>query len=154
MDDRTHMQRAVDLALQNATDGGEPFGAVMVQDGKVIAEAVNQAHIDHDPTAHAEIEALRAAGRATGRMAHPGSVVYASGKPCPMCMAAMMQAGVARVVYCADDDAGGPFGYSTEANYARMQRAFGDQGVQVDHLPLDGQTAPFERYAQTRNAPS
>lgn len=147
MDDKTLMQRAVDLARQSVDQGGEPFGAVLVQNGKVLAEGMNQAHIDHDPTAHAEIQALRIASRENARGSHPGSVMYASGKPCPMCMAAMVNAGVARVVYCADDDVGGPFGYSTEAGYARMKRDFGDQGAVVDHLPLADQAEPFQRYA-------
>ena len=95
MDDKTLMQRAVDLARQSVDQGGEPFGAVLVLNGKVLAEAMNQAHIDHDPTAHAEIQALRIASRENARGAHPGSVMYASGKPCPMCMAAMVNAGVA-----------------------------------------------------------
>lgn len=147
MDDKTLMQRAIDLACQSVAEGGEPFGAVLVHEGKILAEAMNQAHINHDPTAHAEIQALRAASREQARFSHPGSVMYASGKPCPMCMAAMVNAGVARVVYCADDEVGGPFGYSTEQGYARMKRDFGDQGAVVDHLPMPDQAAPFTRYA-------
>ena len=148
MDDKTLMQRAVELACESAAQGGEPFGAVLVQDGKILAEAMNQAHIDHDPTAHAEIQALRIASRENARFSHPGAVMYASGKPCPMCMAAMVNAGVARVVYCADDDVGGPFGYSTVDGYARMKRDFGDQGAVVDHLPMPDQAAPFSLYAK------
>ena len=56
MNDESLMKRALELAKESVTLGGEPFGAVMVLDGKVIAEAMNQAHIDHDPTAHAEIQ--------------------------------------------------------------------------------------------------
>ena len=152
MNDKILMQRAVDLACQSVAQGGEPFGAVLVQDGIVLAEAMNQAHIDHDPTAHAEIQALRTASREQARFTHPGSIMYASGKPCPMCMAAMVNAGVERVVFCADDKIGGPFGYSTEAGYARMQQDFGAQGAMVEHLPMPEQTKPFTLYAEKNPA--
>lgn len=148
MNDKALLQRAIDLACQSVAQGGEPFGAVLVQDGIVLAEAMNQAHIDHDPTAHAEIQALRTASREQARFSHSGSVMYASGKPCPMCMAAMVNAGVERVVFCADDEIGGPFGYSTETGYARMKQNFGDQGALVEHLPMPEQTKPFTLYAQ------
>lgn len=147
MNDKDLMQRAVDLACESVAQGGEPFGAILVQDGKILAQAMNQAHLDHDPTAHAEIQALRIASREHARFSHPGSVMYASGKPCPMCMAAMVNAGVERVVFCADDEVGGPFGYSTEAGYARMQQQFGAQGATVEHLPIEDQTKPFTLYA-------
>lgn len=148
MNDKILMKRALELANESVTLGGEPFGAVMVQDGTVIAEAMNQAHIDHDPTAHAEIQALRIASREQGRGSHPGSVIYASGKPCPMCMAAMVNAGVERIIFCADDDIGGPFGYSTVDGYTRMKQEFGNQGAVVEHLPMPDQSEPFKLYAQ------
>lgn len=150
MDDKTLIQRALELACESVAQGGEPFGAVLVQDGKVLAEAMNQAHIEHDPTAHAEIQALRIASREQARFSHPDSVMYASGKPCPMCMAAMVNAGVKRIVFCADDDVGGPFGYSTVEGYARMQQEFGAQGATVDHLPMPDQSKPFTLYEQKK----
>ena len=64
MDDQKFIQKAVDLALENAKSGGRPFGAVIVKDGKVIATGVNQIKLTNDPTAHAELSALREAGKA------------------------------------------------------------------------------------------
>jgi tRNA(Arg) A34 adenosine deaminase TadA len=113
MNDHDCLQRSVELAIANATDGGEPFGAVLTRDGRMMAEGVNEAHVDHDPTAQAEIQALRKASSQLGTGSHSGATMYASGKPCAMCMAAMIQAGITRVVYCADDDVGGAYGFST-----------------------------------------
>ena len=143
-EDRRFILRSVELAVSNAEDGGEPFGAVLVRNGKVLAEAANEAHVEHDPTAHAEIQALRRASRELLTRSHPDGTMYASGKPCPMCMAAMIQAGVARVVYCADDAVGGLYGFSTAAMYDRTRREFGHQGVSVDHLPDVRQSEPFD----------
>lgn len=84
-DDDVYLQRAVQLAAHNVAAGGRPFGAVLVKDGHVIAEAANAIHLSQDPTAHAELLAIRAASQQLGPHLH-GCVVYASGQPCPMCL--------------------------------------------------------------------
>ncbi|WNK20986.1 nucleoside deaminase [Halomonas piscis] len=144
--DEQMIHQAVTLALTNADKGGEPFGAVLTRGTEIVAEGVNDAHIDHDLTAHAEIQALRHAGKAQRQASHTGTTMYASGKPCAMCMAAMIQAGVARIVFAADDDLGGPYGFSTESLYRQMQGNFGHQGIDVVHLPHPESREAFERY--------
>ncbi|MDK3074994.1 nucleoside deaminase [Sedimentitalea sp. JM2-8] len=144
MTDEDHMMRAIALALRAADAGNDPFGAVLVRDGRMIAEGMNEVHILHDVTAHAEIQALRAAGRRLESTTHPHSTMFASGKPCAMCMAAMIQAGISRIVYAADDGICAPYGYSTRTLYDRMKGEFGDQGIIVDHLPVAAQRDPFE----------
>ena len=144
MNDEDYIQKAVELARDNVIAGGQPFGAILVRDGEVLAEGVNETHVDCDPTAHAEIQALRNASKILRSPELAGSTMYASGIPCAVCMAAMINAGVTRVVYCADDQAGGPYGWSTEHLYGRMQNGLGDQGVEVVHLPVENQSEPFE----------
>ncbi|GAB2715045.1 nucleoside deaminase [Halomonas garicola] len=144
--DEQMIGQAVTLALANVDKGGEPFGAVLTRGTEIVAEGVNDAWIDHDLTAHAEIQALRHAGKAERQARHPGTTMYASGKPCAMCMAAMIQAGVARIVFAADDDLGGPYGFSTEALYRQMQGDFGRQGIDVVHLPHPESREAFERF--------
>lgn len=114
MDDQKFMQKAVDLALENAKSGGRPFGALIVKDGKVIATGVNQIKLTNDPTAHAELSALREAGKALASPNLENCVVYASGQPCPMCLAAMRMAGINRVFYAFSNQEAEPFGLSTE----------------------------------------
>ena len=114
MDDQKFIQKAVDLALENAKSGGRPFGAVIVKDGKVIATGVNQIKLTNDPTAHAELSALREAGKALASPNLENCVVYASGQPCPMCLAAMRMAGINCVFYAFSNQDAEPFGLSTE----------------------------------------
>jgi tRNA(Arg) A34 adenosine deaminase TadA len=115
------MREAVDLALINRGRGGRPFGAVLAIDGHVVATGVNDIVHSHDPTTHAEMEAVRAAARKLGRPDLRGSVVYASGHPCPMCLAAMTMAGVQAVYYAFDNDDAAPYGLSSEAAYRALR---------------------------------
>ena len=146
MNDKDYISRSVELAIKNVEEGGQPFGAVLVRNGEVLSEGVNQTHIDCDPTAHAKIQALRNASRSLRTPELSDTTMYASGIPCAVCMAAMINAGVTRVVYCADDVAGGPYGWSTEHLYRRMQHQLGEQGVEVVHLPVDNQIEPLENW--------
>ena len=84
------MRRAIELATENVLSGaGGPFGAVVVRDGTIIASGVNQVTSTNDPTAHAEVVAIRAACQALGDFQLKGCVVYTSCEPCPMCLAAL-----------------------------------------------------------------
>lgn len=98
-DDAAYMRHALDLA-RNAEQAGEvPVGAVLVLEGAVVGEGWNRPIGACDPTAHAEIEALRAAARALGNYRLAGSTLYVTMEPCPMCAGAIMHARVARLVY-------------------------------------------------------
>ena len=101
------MRRALDLARLAAEAGEVPVGAVLVRDGEVIGEGGNRTRTDFDPTAHAEIVALRAGGRALGNHRLPGTTLYVTLEPCTMCAGAIGHARVARLVYGAADPKGG-----------------------------------------------
>jgi tRNA(adenine34) deaminase len=101
--DECCMRHALQLAGQAAKAGEVPVGAVLVQDNQVIAEGWNQPIHASDPTAHAEIMALRAAGQTLQNYRLNGTTLYVTLEPCLMCAGAMMQARVARVVYGAPD---------------------------------------------------
>lgn len=101
------MQRAL-AAAQAAADAGEvPIGAVIVKDGVVIAEAHNTPRTDHDPTAHAEIMAIRAAAKALGDERLTGCELWVTLEPCAMCAGAIAHARIARLYYAASDPKGG-----------------------------------------------
>ena len=104
------MQRALELARQAEAQGEVPVGAVLVGDGKIIGEGFNQPIGRHDPTAHAEIMALRAAGEALRNYRLTNSTLYVTLEPCPMCAGAIVHARVARVVYGASDPRTGAAG--------------------------------------------
>jgi tRNA(adenine34) deaminase len=101
------MRRALELARHAQESGEVPVGAVVVLDGEVIGEGWNQPIVSNDPTAHAEIVALRAAAREVQNYRLPGSTLYVTLEPCAMCAGAIVHARVARVVYGAADPKAG-----------------------------------------------
>lgn len=115
MSDNSFLQQAITLARENVQAGGRPFAALVVCNGEVVATGTNQMLALNDPTAHAELMALRQAGKALGRVRLEDCIVYASGQPCPMCLAAMRMAGISQVYYAYSNQDAEPFGLSTEA---------------------------------------
>lgn len=104
------MARALQLAAQAAGEGEVPVGAVLVVDGEIVGEGRNHPIGAHDPTAHAEIGALREAGRRLGNYRLTGSTLYVTLEPCVMCAGALLHARVGRVVYGAADPKTGAAG--------------------------------------------
>jgi tRNA(Arg) A34 adenosine deaminase TadA len=101
-DDRKYLRVAVELSRSYRDDPRRwPFGAILVGQGKILGQGFNQVEELRDPSAHAEIMALRAAGRALGRHMFEDCVLYSSGEPCPMCLAACYWASISRVVFAA-----------------------------------------------------
>lgn len=109
-DDARWMCRALDLARAAGEAGEVPVGAVLVLGAEIIGEGANRVIADADPTAHAEIIALRAAARSGGNYRLPGSVLYVSLEPCAMCAGALIQARVERLVFGAPDPRAGAAG--------------------------------------------
>lgn len=101
------MQRALTLARKGADAGEVPIGAVIVKDGVVIAEAHNTPRTDHDPTAHAEIMAIRAAAKALGDERLSDCELWVTLEPCAMCAGAIAHARIVRLYYAASDPKGG-----------------------------------------------
>lgn len=93
------MQLAIDLSIENVKRGGGPFGAVIVRDGEILATGVNRVTANCDPTAHAEVQAIRAACSRVSDFKLTGATVYSSCEPCPMCLSALYWAGVRRLFY-------------------------------------------------------
>ena len=89
MNDADFMRRAIELSVENIKNDGGPFGAVIVKDGKIIAEGTNRVTADHDPTAHAEISAIRQAAKKLNTFDLSGCKIYTSCEPCPMCLGAI-----------------------------------------------------------------
>ncbi len=123
------LRQALELAYHNIEKGGRPFGAVIVKDGKVIASGVNQILTTNDPTAHAASQVLGTANL-------EGCSVFASGHPCPMCMAAMRLAGIKTVHYAYSNEDGKPFGLSTAEIYADLAKPFAEQTMKIEYVPV------------------
>ncbi|MGJ9458752.1 nucleoside deaminase [Oceanobacillus sp. CF4.6] len=95
------MERAIELAIENVHDGGQPFGAVLVKDNNIVAEGVNELHKTFDVSGHAELLTIRRAQEKLQTNNLSNYIMYASGEPCPMCLTAMYFAGIDKVFYCA-----------------------------------------------------
>ncbi|HWJ80816.1 MAG TPA: nucleoside deaminase [Nocardioides sp.] len=145
-DDERWLAEAVDLAVANVHDGGGPFGAVVVRGGEVLAVGQNRVTRDNDPTAHAEVEAIRAACAAIGDFSLAGCTLYASCEPCPLCLAAALWARLDRVVYAADRDDAARGGFDDRAFYELFSRPRESWDVQVEHVSLPVASKPFDTW--------
>lgn len=137
-----YLRMAVELARQNAERGGRPFAAVVVKNGNVVATAVNSVLATGDPTAHAETEAIRAAAKALKSDQLDGCVMYASGHPCPMCLAAMYVSGVQQGYYAYSIEEV-PEGLSRGGMmYGEFRKPIREQSIRLEHhpLPSDGES--------------
>ncbi|MBR0695497.1 nucleoside deaminase [Bradyrhizobium lablabi] len=141
------LRQAIELAHANVENGGRPFGAVVVKDGNVIATGVNEILSTNDPTAHAELTAIRTASQKLGSPNLEGCAIYASGHPCPMCMAAMRLAGVSEVYYSYSNDDGAPYGLSTASVYAELAKPFSEQSMKIGYVPVRLESRP-DLYAE------
>ncbi len=150
MSDEDFMREAVALARGNAVQGGRPFGAVLVSDGVVVARAVNRIHETNDPTTHAELEAIRQASAALGSPRLDGATIYASGHPCPMCLAAMHMTGVKAAFFAYSNEDGEDFGLSTARVYAEMAREPQAQSLPLRPLRPQGEAGLYEEWAGRR----
>ncbi|MBR7654613.1 nucleoside deaminase [Brucella oryzae] len=151
--DRTFLDQAIALAFDNVEQGGRPFGAVVVKDGDVIATGVNRMQADCDPTAHAELLALRAAGKALQSPRLDSCEVYASGQPCPMCFAAMRMAGVEKIRFAYSNEQAEPFGLSTAKIADELAKPLSAQaGISFEHSPPENDPELYQAWKNKNKA--
>lgn len=117
MNDRTLLQRAIKIAEEGIIEGNGPFGAVIALDGKIISEAVNMVVLSGDPTAHAEVLAIRRASEVMKTHNLADCVLYASCEPCPMCLGAIYWSGIRKVVYASDRNEAEAAGFNDSLIY-------------------------------------
>lgn len=146
------MERAVNLAAENVRNGGQPFGAVLVHDGSIIAEGVNELHIKHDISGHAELLAIRRAQEQRQTTDLSGFTMYASGEPCPMCLAAMYFSGIGNIYYCASVENAEEAGLGkSKMIYEDLQKNKSERSVSLIHMPLkEGQVNPMKLWKEQK----
>jgi guanine deaminase len=142
---------AVDLATANVAEGGGPFGAVLVADGQQLATGQNRVTRDNDPTAHAEVVAIRQACAGRGEFALPGTTLYASCEPCPLCLSAALWARVPRVVYAADRHDAAKGGFDDRMFYELFAQDRSTWPTLVQALSLPGAVRPFDAWLSSVN---
>jgi guanine deaminase len=145
-------QRFLALAIAEAVRGaqagqGGPFGAVVVKDGAAIARAANAVVANNDPTAHAEVQAIRAACAALGTFRLDGCDVYASCEPCPMCLGAILWARPRAVYFAATRQDAATAGFDDAAFYQALGSGAGDFPIVRERVHCEGADGPFVAYA-------
>jgi len=146
--DDQFLARAIELARQGSASGeGGPFGAVIVRDGRIIAEGWNRVVASRDPTAHAEIGAIRSACVGLGHFHLHGCTLYASSEPCPMCLSAAYWARIERIVFANSRAEAAAIGFCDDELYSELNRHFSARSIVMEHHPLPGALEPLELWA-------
>ena len=147
MTDPQFLQQAIDLAAEHmrALDGG-PFGAVIVRENKIVARGWNKVTSSNDPTAHAEVTAIRAAAQALGSFVLGGCVLYTSCEPCPMCLGAAYWARVDRIVYAATRADAAGIGFDDEELYRELALPTTARKLPMQQLLHDEAVEVFEEW--------
>ncbi|HYN67398.1 MAG TPA: nucleoside deaminase [Ornithinibacter sp.] len=147
-DEQVWLDRAVDLATANVGSGGGPFGAVVVRGDVMIGEGANRVTAERDPTAHAEVVAIRAACRTIEDFSLTGATLYASCEPCPLCLSASLWARVDAVVYSADSSAAARAGFDDD-DFRRLFHPEADAErwpLGLRHHPTARSEEPFDAW--------
>jgi tRNA(Arg) A34 adenosine deaminase TadA len=144
--EREWLERAVTAAAENVKAGGGPFGALVVKDGALIATGVNQVTATLDPTAHAEVVAIRAACRRLRTFKLEGCLLVASCEPCPLCLSAALWARMDRVIFAADRHDAAAAGFDDRAFYEVFTSPQQEWPLTVEHLAGEGVTLPFKQW--------
>lgn len=146
------MSRAIQLSLDNVTSGrGGPFGAVIVKDGAIVAEAANQVTLANDPTAHAEIVAIRNACGTLGTFDLAGCEIYTSCEPCPMCLAAIYWARLARVYFANAGSDAAAAGFDDSLIYGELAHPMAQRKIPMIQMMRDEALASFRAWKASPN---
>jgi guanine deaminase len=140
------LKQAIELAVENVRRGGGPFAALIVKNGVVVATGVNRVTRDGDPTAHAEVVAIREACRALGGFQLDGCDVYTSCEPCPMCLGALYWARPARVYFAATQADAAAAGFDDSFIYRQIGIAPSERDIPMLRVVDQTATSPFEEW--------
>lgn len=146
--DTRFLREAIRLASESVAAGGGPFGAVIVRDGEVLARAANRVTLDHDPTAHAEVRAIRLACDHLASHDLTGATLYASCEPCPMCLGAIYWARISRLVYAASKDDAARAGFDDAFIYRELALAPACRSLPSTRGLAGEGREPFERWTE------
>ena len=137
---------AVNLAKENIEKGGGPFGAVIVKNGKIISSAANEVTLSHDPTAHAEIMAIRKASEKLSSHDLSDCVIYSSTEPCPMCLGAIYWAGIKKLVFASDKADAEKAGFIDAHIYREMGKEIDKRELNTVQMNVPGAGEEFKTW--------
>lgn len=142
------MRKAIELSIENVKNGGGPFGAVIVKDGEIVATGVNRVTANHDPTAHAEVSAIRAACQKLGTFDLSGCEIYTSCEPCPMCLGAIYWAHLDKIYYGNNKTDAARIGFDDSFIYDELALKREDRNKAMEELLPDEAIAAFHAWEE------
>lgn len=147
--DKKLMQRAIELAEQGMdSNSGGPFGCAIAKDGEIIGEGCNRVTSTNDPTAHAEIVAIREACQKLGAFQLDGCVIYTSCEPCPMCLGAIYWARPERVYFACTREDAADIGFDDDFIYEELEKSNSERHLQIVNLMRDEALTVFQKWAK------
>ncbi len=149
--DNLFIKRAIELSLESVKRGGGPFGAVITKNGEVVSESSNQVTVLNDPTAHAEISAIREAARKLNTFDLSGCEIYASCEPCPMCLGAIYWARIDRVFFANTRDDAENIGFDDSFIYEEISRPIKERKIKFKQLLREEALEAFRAWEEYEN---
>ena len=146
-EDKMFMEMAIRLSEENIDNGGGPFGAVIVRNGEIISTGANRVVPNNDPTAHAEVMAIRNACSKLGTFQLTDCTVYSSCEPCPMCLSALYWAGVKRICYGNTKDDAKAIDFDDSFIYDQLELPYKDRSIKCDHFMRNEALSAFHKWA-------
>ena len=140
------MRRAITLAAENVKNGGGPFGAVIARGGEILAEGVNRVTANHDPTAHAEVQAIRTAASQLQSFDLSGCDIYSSCEPCPMCLGAIYWAHLDHLYFAATKHDAAAAGFDDAFIYSELALPIHERKLSTEEFMHTESAAPFDEW--------
>ena len=150
MTKKDFMKLAIDLSIENIDKGGGPFGAVIVKDNKVIAASGNSVTNDLDPTAHAEVNAIRKAAKVLGNFDLSGCEIYASCEPCPMCLGAIYWARIDKLYFANTKLDADKIGFSDKFIYDEFEKKVSERDLKTENFMREDALEAFRKWENSQ----
>ena len=154
MDKNEFMARAIQLAAENVNNGGGPFGAVIVKNGEIVGEGVNRVSSNNDPTAHAEVQAIRNACKNLSTFQLNGCEIYTSCEPCPMCFASIYWARLDKVYFAANHSDADEAGFDDGLIYRELKVEMQQRKIPFEEIVHELKLLPFQEWDQKEDKTS
>ncbi len=142
------LRQSINLAIENVEKGGGPFGAIIVKNGELISRGANMVTLVHDPTAHAEVMAIREACKKLGTHDLSGCTIYSSTEPCPMCLGAIYWAGIKKIVFASDKHVAEKAGFIDAHIYREMAKDINQRELVTEQLKISGSGEEFKAWME------
>ncbi len=143
------MKRAIELSIESVKNGGGPFGAVIVKDGKIVSEASNSVTKNNDPTAHAEVNAIRLAAKKLNTFNLSGCEIYTSCEPCPMCLGAIYWARLDAIYFANDKNDAKNIGFDDSFIYEEINKPYEKRKIKTIQMMREEALKAFKLWQET-----